>query len=189
MLLFRMFALLVKIVLVSICGIIQTGVAFQDVTLTDGRPLVAHDTKFVNLDNLRVRKVNKTHHLIVGTFEVFRDINNNFEVEALPFKKAGNAYKKTPFHIGPKKACEAFREGFYLYPALMEVSDLPPQNQSCPIPKKLYHINGLNIPIDNLPKSLDGDFLFEIRLLDKNGDILNGYQMLASFIYISSDEA
>lgn len=188
--LYRMKFSVIKVILLSIFGltiIIQT-FAYQEVSITDGRPIVANDTKFINFDNLRVRKVNKTHHLIVGTVEIFRDISNKFKIANFLYRKAGNAYKKTPYHIGPKNACDFIREEQYLYPALLKVSDLPPQNQSCPIPKKVYHIKGYNIPLESFPKSFDGDFMIEALLLDADENVLNGYRMFASFIYVSSEE-
>lgn len=157
-------------------------VAYQEVTLTEGHAMVANDTKFINFDNLRVRKVNKTHHLLVGTVDVIRDIGNDFNMETLLYRKSGNVFKKTAAHIGPKKACDFIKEGHYFYPALLEVSDLP-SSRSCPLKKKTYHINGMDIPVETFPVNLDGDYMFELRLLDDD-QLLNGFQFYASFIYI-----
>lgn len=145
--------------------------------------MIANDTKFINFDKLRVRKVNKTHHLLVGTVDVIRDIGNDFKMHALLYKKAGNSYQKTAAHIGPKKACVFIKEAHYLYPALLEVSDLP-SSRSCPLKKKTYHINGMDIPVETFPINLDGDYMFELRLLDDDEELLNGFQFFASFIYI-----
>lgn len=54
--------------------------------------------------------------------------------------------------------------------------------------KKLYHINSFNIPLENsFPYSFEGDCMFEFRLLNGDGEVLNGYQMYA--FYIKIDES
>lgn len=178
------------ITLVSIIffiGYLQEGSAYREVSLTEGRAIVANDTKFINFDGLRVRKVNKTHHLLLGTVNVNRDIDDEFRLEMRIYKKAGNVYQKTAFHIGPKKACLFIKEAHYAYPALLEVSDFP-KSRECPLKQKLYHINGMDVPMETFPVNLDGDFMFELRLLDDDETILNGFQFYASFIFIGEEK-
>lgn len=115
---------LLLILAVSAIAFYSQVFCYHEVTLTDGRAIVANDTKFVNLEHLRVKKVNKTHHLLVGTIDLLLDIDNSFQLQVLIYQKAGKVYQKTALHIGPKKACVFIKEPHYIYSQLLEVSDL-----------------------------------------------------------------
>jgi len=54
--------------------------AYFDLQLTDGGPLIASDSKYINFDKLRVKKVNRTTHLLIGELETFKDFGNDFQV-------------------------------------------------------------------------------------------------------------
>lgn len=156
---------------------------YHDVTITDGHAIIPKDRKFVNFDNLRVRKINKTHHLLAGRVELMRDIGDIFNFQALIYKKSGNAYQRTALHFGPKNFCSYIKEDRFLWPELLKVFDLP-QNRTCPMLKGSYNIFGYDIQPNLFPIKFDGDYMFETRLEDHEGEVLNGYQMYASYIYI-----
>lgn len=80
--------------------------SFYEASLTEGQAIVANDTKFINFDNLKVKTVNKTHHLLIGTIDVLRDIDNSFKLESLFYKRTGNAYQKSAMHLRPIPACD-----------------------------------------------------------------------------------
>ena len=53
---------------------------YLEVSITSGQPIFSGNSSILSLDNLRVRKVNKTDHLLVGSFEIFEDVGNDFDV-------------------------------------------------------------------------------------------------------------
>lgn len=53
---------------------------FFHVEFTDGRPIFWGDNKTINFDNMRVRRVNRSDHLVTGSFETFVEIGDDFEV-------------------------------------------------------------------------------------------------------------
>lgn len=53
---------------------------YVEVSITNGQPIFSGSKKVINLDNLRVKKVNHSDHLIVGGFETFLSLGNDFDV-------------------------------------------------------------------------------------------------------------
>ena len=51
-----------------------------EVYMTNGHSMVPNDTKYINLDKLRVRKVSHTEYLLVGEIDVLAELGNNFQV-------------------------------------------------------------------------------------------------------------
>lgn len=103
--------------------------AFIETTLRHFEPLVKGATKHVNFDKLRIKKVNKTHHLFLGEFEVFESLGNQYQIELLIFKMAGNDYKLLPYHIGPNAFCESNKNMGLVYEDVRKASDLPPAEE------------------------------------------------------------
>lgn len=60
---------------------VKFAVTYLEVTLTDVKPMVPNDHKFINFDNLKIRRENKTEHVIFGSIEVFVELSNEFEVK------------------------------------------------------------------------------------------------------------
>ena len=134
-----------------------------DVSLTHTVILVENDQNHAN-DRLRIKKVNKTHHLLRGEFDLHHDLDDNYQFLILTYKKAGNDYKLLPFKIGPKNFCEHVRSEKLLYPELKAVSDFP-DIETCPWPPKTYHIYGYHPDLSKIPPFLqDGDYMIELQL-------------------------
>lgn len=57
-----------------------SAICYKELIITSGQPMVVGNKKVVNLDNLRVKKVNHSDHFLVGSFETFLDIGNDFNV-------------------------------------------------------------------------------------------------------------
>ena len=109
----------------------------MEFSLTHGEPIVKKDDKYINLDNVRVRKVNRTHHLIIGNFTMHVNQGNEYEFFAFMYIKQGNEYKKTAYKLGPKKFCDFVREEILFYPHIHATSDFP-SLETCPWPKVSY---------------------------------------------------
>ncbi|CAO1364467.1 unnamed protein product [Diamesa tonsa] len=105
-----------------------------EIHLTFGKPYYPNDTKFFDLNKVRVKKINRTHHVIDGEMEFFRSFGDEYDVEVTFYQKSGIEYKKMPYKIGPKKFCSFFREEKTVYPDLQKHTDLPPID-TCPWPK------------------------------------------------------
>jgi ganglioside GM2 activator len=97
------------------------------------------------------------------------------QIETLIYKKAGNEYRKTPFHIGPDKLCEYLEKDSVFYEDLLKVSDIPNPGV-CPWPKKKYNFEGFLIPLDKIPDHMEDDWMAEMKI-SRNGELVNGYQL------------
>jgi hypothetical protein len=97
----------------------------------------------------------------------------------LIFKKAGNDYKKLPYHLGPHNFCEYWKTSIF-YDDLLESSDIPPKGE-CPWPKRKYTVHGFRMPTEKVPPFVDGDVMIELRLLQK-GELLNGFRIFVTVI-------
>lgn len=53
---------------------------YFEVDMTGGKSMVPNETKFINFDMLRVKKVSHTKYSMVGTIDIFVDLGNEFEV-------------------------------------------------------------------------------------------------------------
>lgn len=103
--------------------------AFMELSLRHFEPLVKGATKHVNFDKLRIRKVNKTSHLFIGELEVFEEsFGNQYQIESLIYKMAGNDYKLLPYHMGPDGWCEFIKKQVLMYEDFRKASDFPPVN-------------------------------------------------------------
>ncbi|CAO1318780.1 unnamed protein product [Diamesa serratosioi] len=109
-----------------------------DVHLTFGKPYYQNDTKFIDLSKIRVKKMNKTHHIVDGEMELFRSIGDEYDVQINVFQRKGNEIKKMPLYTRTKKFCNFFREEKLVYPDLRNYTDFP-SITTCPWPKQIYH--------------------------------------------------
>lgn len=105
----------------------------MEFSLTHGEPIIKNDNNYINLDYLRVKKVNRTHHLLIGNITMHVNQGNDYEFFGVLYKKQGNTYKKSPYKMGPKKFCDFLREDKMFYPSLHHASDFP-SIQTCPWP-------------------------------------------------------
>jgi hypothetical protein len=89
--------------------------------------------EFIDVSNIRVRKINKTARGIVGTFSVVsKELDNDFIVVVRLYQKQGGEYRKTPYHLQPIGACDSINGDIYAFPEFAKVSNLV-LPVSCPI--------------------------------------------------------
>lgn len=109
------------------------------------------------------------------------DFHLFFQIEVLLFKKAGNEYKKTPYHVGPEKFCNYIQYKAINYDEVRSVSDLP-ERKDCPWPISQYNFTrGYVLPLDKVPPFFEGDYMVQIGV-NYNRKIQSAYQ--ASFTVI-----
>jgi cell division protein FtsL len=53
---------------------------YREISITNGQAIYVESHKVINFDNLRVKKVNRSDHLLVGSIETFVDIGDDFYV-------------------------------------------------------------------------------------------------------------
>lgn len=53
---------------------------YIDASLTNIRSIYEKDEVFINFDNLRVKRVNRTEYHIIGEFNVFVELGNDYQV-------------------------------------------------------------------------------------------------------------
>ena len=150
-------------------------------SLTHTQITVEHDQKHVNLDKFRIKKVNKTHHMLVADMIAHHDLDDNYQLGCFMYKKAGNDYKLFPFKIGPTNFCEFVKSEKMFYPELKAVSDFP-DIETCPWPARNYHIYGFQTDLSKVPPIIEnGDYMVECQL--RIGDeILQGFKIFASVL-------
>jgi len=102
--------------------------AFFELELESFEPKFKGETKFVNMDKMRVKKVNKTHHLIIGELTYNVDADNSYDIEHFMYQKAGNDYKLMPFKLKKQPFCEVYASENLFLPGLIATSDLPAQD-------------------------------------------------------------
>lgn len=143
--------------------------------------MVPNEDKEINLDQLRIKKVNKTHHMLIGEIKVITPLGDGHTVLCLAYKKAGNDYKLLPYKVGPTKFCDLLESEKMFYPEIQLVSDFP-DLENCPWPAKTYHINGYQPDLSKIPPVADtGDYMVECQF--KRGDnIVNGMKVYASVL-------
>lgn len=98
---------------------------YIEASLRHFEPLEINATKHVNFDKMRIKKVNRTHHLFLGELEVFQEFGNEYKVAGLIYKSAGNDYKLMPYKLGPDGWCEFLKSYKNFYDSFQEVSDFP----------------------------------------------------------------
>lgn len=92
---------------------------------------------FSNMDfsNLKVKKVNRTSRMLIGTIVVpTPDIDNSVKADFVFHQKQGGEYRKLPYSLPPKSLCEFCNEDIYFYPEVVAVSDFP-RPLPCPLPQ------------------------------------------------------
>lgn len=152
-----------------------------EVDLTHTEVLVKGDTNYANLDNLRIKKVNKTHHMLRGELVLYKEIGNEFQLICLSYKKAGNDYKLLPYKVGPQNFCEFIESEKLLYPEVLDVSDFPPLG-TCPWPKGELKIHGYEPDLSKIPPVIDtGDYMVECKLLS-DGEMVQGMKIFGSVL-------
>lgn len=82
-------------------------------------------SNYVNFDNMKVKKVNRTHHLIVGEVIFHVPVGNEVMITTRLFKKAGNDYKLLPFRTSPQGWCDFVKSDTVVWPQVEKVSDFP----------------------------------------------------------------
>jgi hypothetical protein len=80
---------------------------------------------YVNFDNMKVKKVNRTHHLVVGEVIFHVPVGNEVMITTRLFKKAGNDYKLLPFRTPPQGWCDFVKSDTVVWPQVEKVSDFP----------------------------------------------------------------
>lgn len=88
---------------------------------------------FSDFTKLRVRKLNRTSIVLVGNITYFVDVGNEHQLEVNIFKKIGNQYQLTPYHMRKENYCD-FVKDHDSYKDLRAVSNLP-EEDVCPWPK------------------------------------------------------
>jgi len=102
--------------------------AYFDLAIDYMEPVFKNDSKFANVDKLKVKRVNKTHHMIFGEITLFTDLtvdNPDYDFQIHVYHKAGNDYKLMPYKVRPKPVCEYYDNDSVFTPNVVESSDLP----------------------------------------------------------------
>jgi len=101
--------------------------AYFDMTIDYMEPVFKNDSKFINVDKLKVKRVNKTHYMIFGETTLFTDftVDNDYYFQINLYNKAGNDYKLMPYKFQPRPSCEFYDKDNIFTPNVVETTDLP----------------------------------------------------------------
>lgn len=154
----------------------------MDITVTHREIIKPNDRKYMNLDGVLVKRVNRTHpHLFLGEFEMFVDFDDKFQILCYSYKKAGNEYKRMAYKFGPKSFCEFFRNEKMFYPDFQSATDLP-ELGTCPFPARKYHINGWQPNLSMVPPVFEsGDYMAECQLI-QDEEVVQGIKGFATVL-------
>jgi hypothetical protein len=170
--------------IVLLLSIIKFSVGFTpyDIDLHAADPLIPNDKEYANLDKVKVKRLGRNQpHVVIGEVELFKPFGKDVLFRTDLYKKQGQEYRKTPFHL-KRNACEYFEKEDPFADQLWSYTDLP-SNRSCPYPPKVYHINGLYIGNLSFPVVLEtGDYMIQTQFLDKDNNLLQGLQVYFFFV-------
>jgi ganglioside GM2 activator len=95
-------------------------------------------TDVLDLGTLRVSRRKKNSYVVTGTVRVGHNVGNSVMVKYELFRKRELEDKYTAKLMGNEKTpfCDLIRDETSMYPKIIEVSNLPPQDE-CPFPKVL----------------------------------------------------
>lgn len=173
-----MFSLKV-VVLFAAFVIARSLFCFAEIQFTSSRSRIPNDTTFMNFDNLKIERANQSGYSLSGSFELFVDLGNDYEIVViLSRKSAEGSYDDVVFEVGPEKFCD--------YMQAKEDDDyggscaVPPKSV-CPWPKQKIICNGFRSTAGNFQDFAPDDYMLEYRY-SRNGKVLNGYQYYFTII-------
>ncbi|CAO1407379.1 unnamed protein product [Diamesa hyperborea] len=160
-----------------ICGIVHYTNGFSEVLMEYAEEMIV-GSKFADYSKIKVKKVNRTTHLMMGEMTYFVDVGDDYKFLSVLYKKVGMDYQKTIYKLGPKDFCKYYNEDRIFYPDMLLVSDLPKQG-TCPWPAKTYNLRGYIVNLSRIPPTFNGHYMVE-STIQKDGEILAGYRVYGS---------
>jgi hypothetical protein len=150
-----------------------------ELTLKDFEAMIPNDKINLNLDKVKMKRVNRTHpHSLFGEMELFKSFGNEVTIIAEFFKMQGYEYRPTPYKL-KSKLCDYIKSEHIFYPEFLEDTDLPPQDV-CPIPKGVYHFNGHSPAVDKIPHIFEtGEYMVIMKLQKFNCVSSNFYSNIS----------
>jgi hypothetical protein len=113
----------IVVAFVATTFVLASSSSLYEVTIKDFEPMVKGDTKYINIDKLKIKRVNRTHpHVIIGELEVFEDLGNDVEVFGQLHKQQGYEYRPTPFKV-KYQYCDFIANEKVFYPTVLPYSD------------------------------------------------------------------
>lgn len=125
-----------------------------EVTLSHCEPIIKNK-KRINLDNFKIKKLNKTTRAVTGSFELFENVNDDIEVESFKsisrflqlisdrlshLQEIWKRIQVNAVQVGPKRICQFVKEEKLFYPNFITRTNFPPP-PSCAIKVGVYYIN------------------------------------------------
>lgn len=110
-------------------GLFEMLYGYMETSLRHYEALVPGQSKHVNFDKMRVKKMNKTHHAFLGDLEVFQEFGDQYKISGLIYKMAGNEYKLMPYKLGPDGWCTFLSKAKSIYAEFEPVSNFPPADE------------------------------------------------------------
>ncbi|XP_067014132.1 uncharacterized protein [Anabrus simplex] len=142
-----------------------------------------YELKFVKLKNYlkagespidiiqaKAERFNRTLIITNVSVELAEDLCPEAMCSVTGFEKMGIEYGKSTLNIPPTRCCELMEQEYWLYPAIVDVSNLPP---TCPVKKDRYDVLNFYLDSTRLPEKVPGadDWRFDVRVTCSAGDI------------------
>lgn len=100
--------------------------ADYEITLKDFEPIIKGDTKHLNMDKFKLKRINRNEsHAFFGEGELFEEWGNDVEVVGELWKQQGYEYRPTPYKM-KAYVCDLIANEKVFYPTVLEKSDFPP---------------------------------------------------------------
>lgn len=122
--------------------------AYLDISLDHCLQLEGDRENFMDWSTIKVRKLNKTHHGLIGNLTHRVPLDNSYEGQLTIFIKQGGEYRKLPYRLPKKNYCDYIKDDTYFYPELAASSI---SRFLSSVPKKTWvKLKTLNIKFINL---------------------------------------
>jgi ganglioside GM2 activator len=150
------------LILITLLLIVKESIGQYDIVLQAFEQLIPNDTNYLNLDKIKIKRFGRNQpHVGDGEFEFFKDLGDDTELISYVYKKQGQEYRKTPYHM-KGTVCNLLGLEDLIMPQVWKYTDLPPR-RTCPFPAGVYHVNHMYLGnLTNLPPVLESnDYMLE----------------------------
>ncbi|XP_050071353.1 uncharacterized protein LOC126559267 [Anopheles maculipalpis] len=160
---------------ILLCSIGLVNGVLYEVLLNSFEGIPRDIEDMIDYGTIRLTRQGKNQLGVSGSFTVLQNAGRETQVRWIVYKVnfMGN---KQMFVNGAGSLCEIIAQDEVVYPHLLEMSNLPPQD-SCPFPKGNYTIHNYVLDEQRFPPALPAsDWIMEV-ILTRDGKVGGGFRV------------